>query len=344
MVHTSWDETYTITYGLDATISSSNGISRISITCKFCSYIGRVGKRELKNPKGWFMDKHSIDTSLFTRHHESQHKDDWKKYQSISSINIQAKNSFFIRSESSNLIQKRITDYSQRSFDICIPQQILEGIILDQYFQADSSGTEAAPEFHNRGTIQDEKERIKSWFSFDIEKANYVVAISNPRLFHLVRHFVSRGSSFRMAAGLINDVNQVVRDCPVGMIDEGKVSRYVRFICAWSLSSISNALRSVWTYSIGVDSSMVHETTYFDFRVRLVAKGRLFNLHISAMPLFHGKTADALVAAISKLFDVLDPNWKEKLIGISTDGEPTMTGMLSKLLIVRGSKWCCDAN
>ena len=61
---------------------------------------------------------------------------------------------------------------------------------------------------------------------------------------------------------------------------------------------------------------MVHETTYFDLGVRLVAKGRLFNLHVSAMPLFAGKTAYALVAAISKLFNVLDPTRKKKLIGI----------------------------
>lgn len=48
-----------------------------------------------------------------------------------------------------------------------------------------------------------------------------------------------------------------------------------------------------------------------------------------AIPLHHGKKAPALLAAATKMLNIFAPMWKRKLIGVSTDGEPTMTGCIT---------------
>ena len=53
----------------------------------------------------------------------------------------------------------------------------------------------------------------------------------------------------------------------------------------------------------------------------------LLSFHLLAVPLFEAANSGAsLFILLSKVFDVLCPAWKVKIISLSTDGAPSMTG------------------
>ena len=65
---------------------------------------------------------------------------------------------------------------------------------------------------------------------------------------------------------------------------------------------------------------------YLDFRLRFVLGFELFNMHLIACPMYESHTGDNMFALTGKILDVLCQNWKEKIIGVTTDGASNMTG------------------
>jgi hypothetical protein len=55
-------------------------------------------------------------------------------------------------------------------------------------------------------------------------------------------------------------------------------------------------------------------------------KGQLLNLHLVAIPMFDGHTALNIFNMFVKFLDALYRKWRSKSIGMSSDGENTMTG------------------
>jgi hypothetical protein len=49
-------------------------------------------------------------------------------------------------------------------------------------------------------------------------------------------------------------------------------------------------------------------------------------LHLVALPMFERHSAMNIFNLIAKFMDALYNKWRSKLIGVSTDGENTMTG------------------
>lgn len=85
-------------------------------------------------------------------------------------------------------------------------------------------------------------------------------------------------------------------------------------------------MRSCWAFSIALDGGNKSSTSYLDFRLRLVLGYELFNIHLIAAPMYESYTGDNMFLLCSKILDVLCSNWKEKIIGVTTDGASNMTG------------------
>jgi len=78
--------------------------------------------------------------------------------------------------------------------------------------------------------------------------------------------------------------------------------------------------------SLANDGSTHHGQSFLDLRVRICFCGRLLNLHLVAIPMFDRHMAGNIFNMLVKFFDALYSKWHAKLIGMSSDGENTMTG------------------
>jgi hypothetical protein len=78
--------------------------------------------------------------------------------------------------------------------------------------------------------------------------------------------------------------------------------------------------------SLASDDSTHRGQSFFDLRVRICFRGRLLNLHLVAIPMFDRHTVGNIFNMLIKFFDALYGKWRAKLIGMSFDGENTMTG------------------
>jgi hypothetical protein len=83
---------------------------------------------------------------------------------------------------------------------------------------------------------------------------------------------------------------------------------------------------SVWAMSLAGDGSTYHGQSFFDLRLRVCYRGDLVNLHLVALSMFERHSAMNIFNLIAKFMDALYSKWRSKLIGVSTDGENTMTG------------------
>jgi hypothetical protein len=80
-------------------------------------------------------------------------------------------------------------------------------------------------------------------------------------------------------------------------------------------------------------SAQIHGVAYFSIRIRVPSvegtKTILNNLHLVAPPLQGSHTGRTLFNLTAEVMDALDPQWKKKLLGITSDGAANMTGRFS---------------
>jgi hypothetical protein len=92
-----------------------------------------------------------------------------------------------------------------------------------------------------------------------------------------------------------------------------------------SMSTIMNQ-KHVWVFSLAADASSHMGVSLLDQRIRICVEGVFYNLHMVLVPFFERHLAINYVKLIKTMLDTLCPNWRSKLISISSDGENMMTG------------------
>ncbi|RHY13305.1 hypothetical protein DYB32_010936, partial [Aphanomyces invadans] len=114
-------------------------------------------------------------------------------------------------------------------------------------------------------------------------------------------------------------------------INDNMVGPFVRDLVGVTILKIGDLLATdnVWAMSFRFDSSNHSESTFFDLRVRLGVKGMLHNVHLIAMPHFDRHMANHQVVMLKKLLSAVYLSWADKLLTVSTDGEPTNMGRKS---------------
>ncbi len=84
--------------------------------------------------------------------------------------------------------------------------------------------------------------------------------------------------------------------------------------------------KHVWVFSLAADASSHMGVSLLDQRIRICVEGVFYNLHMVLVPFFERHLAINYVKLIKTMLDTLCPNWRSKLISISSDGENMMTG------------------
>jgi len=146
--------------------------------------------------------------------------------------------------------------------------------------------------------------------------------------FKLAMDHVSIGMSFRQAAAAIQGARDHTKTATLSDMNDLIIGQYVRVLVSGNLQDISDLMGdlSVWAFSLAFDSSTHFEQSFFDLRIRICFKGRLCNLHLVGLPLFDRHTAEILYNLLCKFLDALYPDWRIKLLNVSSNGENTMTG------------------
>jgi hypothetical protein len=117
----------------------------------------------------------------------------------------------------------------------------------------------------------------------------------------------------------------------IGSCTTVQAVRVARIPCAVNLEKTSELLCAAWAFSIALDTSTVEGTGYLDFRVRVSVKSEIENLQVLAIPLCDRHTGEIIFSAMADVLDVLDKlceNWREKVFGVTTDGDRSMTGQV----------------
>src|SRR5438552_16415270 len=98
------------------------------------------------------------------------------------------------------------------------------------------------------------------------------------------------------------------------------VSNVAQIVYAVNLQRLSSLLNNptMWAFSLANDGSTHWGHSYFDNRIRLYFNGKLYNIHLLAIPMFERHTADNIIKLVSRLLDIICPTWPIKLIGLGS--------------------------
>lgn len=312
-----------VQYGLSITSRSERTGAVTGATCRFCLTFGREAKPGAKRKRRSTAQVFTMPfrTDNFKRHLTSAHPTAWTEYITLASS--EEKEAFFaaaVNHESTLLAHFESTG----DINLSINRDIVEVMIGDMLFDADDDTMNCT----RSRALSIFNERDDAGPDDNIEV--YSVNIKAARRFKMVLGFVAKGASFRAASRFVAVARDVTKCQYLQGASEGVCATYVRVICAASLQAIHELLRECWAYSIALDVGHAQGTSYMDMRVRFcTSSGKLANVHVMALPLFERKTAATQFDAASKALDVVDPDWRTKIVSIGTDGERTMTGRIS---------------
>ncbi|CAM6036431.1 unnamed protein product [Sphagnum compactum] len=106
------------------------------------------------------------------------------------------------------------------------------------------------------------------------------------------------------------------------------VGQYVRVMVATVPQNIFDIIddESVWAISLASDSNTHCRQSFFNLHLRACNCGDLTNLHLVAVPMFERHTTENMFNMVVKFLNALYSRWCDKLIGVSSNGENTMTG------------------
>jgi hypothetical protein len=97
---------------------------------------------------------------------------------------------------------------------------------------------------------------------------------------------------------------------------------------ALSLEMLSEMMRTSWAYLVGLDAlTDSFGVSMFDLMICIPMNGDIHNFHMLAVPMFVEHSGEEMFKLLSDSLSALDPDWKMKIVGITTDGAASMTGV-----------------
>lgn len=86
----------------------------------------------------------------------------------------------------------------------------------------------------------------------------------------------------------------------------------------------------MFAFSISFNVATVLSTLYIDFHVCCYSGNELRNCHVLAVPIYDRHAGENMFNIVTKLLSSLcGEAWKDKLIGVATDGAANMVGRIS---------------
>jgi hypothetical protein len=193
----------------------------------------------------------------------------------------------------------------------------------------DNQGKQNATDAVRKNVAKKEREKTNAMKLFLKKKGDVVskVTIKDFLRLELAMDYVGIGMSFRQTAAAIQRAKDRTKTAKLADINDGVVGQYTRVLVAFAFQEIADILEdeSVLAMSLAGDERTHGGQSFFDLRVRVCYRGELVNLHLFAIPKFERHSARNIFNLISKFMDALYAKWRDKLIGMSSDGEKTMT-------------------
>ena len=309
-------EEHQLEYGLEVASRNPTTKEVDSVRCKFCIAFGKEGastaarKRKVTDNIKYFTRPFRADNY---KSHLKTHKEKWAEYQALKD---QEKRVFFDL-KAVKFVNTLDAHYEidRKEHTFCFDNNIVEDIIGGMFFDLDEEEEYSS------------KERAMAIFKKkDTSDETYTACVKNLKQFRLIIKYISLGSSFRLASRIFQATKEELSHGQIGSVNKKKVIDYVRIVLATSLQGIKDLLCKSWCYSVAFDGASYIHTSYLDIRVRVFHAHDVQNIHVIALPMFNRHTGEYMHKLFVKLFDILDPLWKTKLVGITTDGAANMTG------------------
>lgn len=344
---TVFNNSWIMDYGLQIVARDSKAGDVCSAKCRFCEN-GRdaagdddEGRKRKRTERTKFYQIGGFRKDNMIRHLENQHNTRWMEYQNKSRDD---KNAYFEAVSAARPMDRLIitdsalahaTNMSKVVVAIDVGKDIVD-IILEEMLQVDADSTAAddaavddddTTESGSRRTVNvcSAKELFRLVGKED-QQQRYQALWTNKLQLDLIVAYVAVGTSLRQASSLLLHTKEKTGLGYIGCTSIGKIIRAVRYVCALNFETMSNVLSAVWAFSIAVDGGTKSSVPYLDIRARFCIGPRLFNIHVVALPMYESHTGENMAAAIEKFFHALCPEWKDKLISVSTDGASSMTG------------------
>lgn len=330
-------------------------------TCRFCCTFGKLvssrkrkrkgtqekrqdedsgkeeeGKEDYNENKRRIFGRHWVfsepfKTAKYKSHLQNCHPKEWKKYQSLSD---EEKRIFFeveralIDSKTKQSKMTKFVSTSPRAvldFDIDFVDNLVKFFLDPAVLENDDLSD---PEKTAVDKALKYFVRTKSGREPDTRE-HYVVNIRNTLQKAMVIDAISIGLSFRQAERLHSKWKGRLDNGDMGALSRDLVAHYVRLGCLENLLAVRDILvDQVSTFSMALDLATHNASHYLDFRVRFLLHDRIWNYHVAAMPMHERHTAENVFNRFVAMFDVLCPDWRRKLLSVSTDGESKMTGRI----------------
>ncbi|KAG1699441.1 hypothetical protein DVH05_012856 [Phytophthora capsici] len=329
-----FNEKHTLKYGLS--VCSRNAKTSVveSVMCKFCVAFGKESaadanrkRRATANIK-YFRQPFRADHYL--SHLEINHKQKWAEYEQSSSPEKEKFFAAHIEETAMNSLQQQIVNTPtgnnnnvgvgtgavvpvvQRVGPVRLPaseieKRVVEELVGGLFFNAsDEDGL-------SKGQVLDVFHRKHGG-------ENYDIVIKNQRLYDLAMKFVACGASFRLASCMVQCTKEETKMACYGGCSDHRIAGFVRAVIASNLQKIALMMRSSWAYAIATDASVHQGSSYLDIRVRLWQNGAMQDFHLLTVPAFVQRPASSIMERLQELLDIMDTNWRSKLLGTSTNG------------------------
>ncbi len=159
--------------------------------------------------------------------------------------------------------------------------------------------------------------------------SSYNIRINNFDQLRYVQRLFGCELSFVQCAKVVSasreELGQVAK---IGCASENDMAKIARITCALNLEMLSEMMRASWAYLVGLDvSTDSFGVSMFDLRIRIPVNGDIHNFHMLTVPMFVEHSGKEMFKLLSDSLSTLDPDWKMKIVGISTDSVASMIGV-----------------
>ncbi len=316
-------------YGLEVATRNPPTSEVTSVLCLFCRSFGREDEdveRKRKRTTNLKYFSYPWRADNFSSHLNLQHPVKWNEYTSLS---VEDKEKFFRKNESAEAVNMRsfvqpegsmkARIIAKQKFKFIIDANIIETLIFGLLFNnSEEEGEDASFE-------RAKKNAFKSLVRNE-EDNTFVIEVKSVLKLNMIINFVAVGVSFRQASRLYQSVKEDTGMGVMGSISDVEVAQHCRTVCAINLQYLKEIFKDIWAFAIAIDAGNNAGTAYLDLRMRCFFKGALQNFHVLAIPMRERHTGEYQYDLVVETMDVLAPNWRHQLIGITTDGASAMTG------------------
>ncbi len=294
----------------------------------------RKRRKHTTNHKQWTGPK--FHTDYFTKHLQQQHAKRWEEYNQLRQSYIQEVNS----SPDSSVLETPFANQFKKFFRttfmpayfkadrsrkqraaINIGKDIVETVVLGLMFDVDADDVASAS-------------RARAIFE-EVHNSNgepvssYNIKINNFDQLRYVQRLLGCGLSFVQCAKVVSASREELgQAAKIGCALENDVARIARITCALSLEMLSEMMRASWAYSVGLDASTdSFGVSMLDLRIRIPVNGDIHNFHMLVVPMFVEHSGEEMFKLLSNSLSALDPDWKMKIVGITTNDAASMIGV-----------------